>query len=213
MCGNGKDGLGVAIAQAAGFTAFQHLVRLREDKTRHELGGPFVEEWFTSASHLGRNWDDGGKIFTNYIAHPMGGAVYAHIYRQNDRQGRQLGMGDPGYKQSVLRAFAFSAAASVQFEIGPFSEASIGNVGMRDPRKMAWVDLVITPVVGTAWMVGEDLIDRHVLTPMDGMHPWGRNAVRFFLNPSRTGANLSRGRWPWYRERDSELHRRQFATK
>jgi len=27
---------------------------------------------------------------------------------------------------------------SLQFELGPLSEASIGNVGMRDPNKMAW---------------------------------------------------------------------------
>ena len=30
-----------------------------------------------------------------------------------------------------------------------------------------------------------------------------RNTLRLFLNPSRTGANLSRRKWPWYRDRDA----------
>ena len=32
-----------------------------------------------------------------------------------------------------MKAMAFSASYSVQFEVGPLSEASIGNVGM-DPK-------------------------------------------------------------------------------
>jgi len=38
----------------------------------------------------------------------------------------------------VVRALLFSTFISLQFELGPLSEASIGNVGMRDPNKMAW---------------------------------------------------------------------------
>ena len=30
-----------------------------------------------------------------------------------------------------------------------------------------------------------------------------RNVLRLVLNPSRSGANLSRGKFPWYRERDA----------
>jgi len=204
-------GLGAAFGQAIGFTVVQHLFRLQEEKTRRELGGPFLSDWFKSVSNLGGDWNDHGKKFANYMAHPMGGATYAHIYRQNDRSRRELEVGEPGYGGMVLRAMAFSAVISLQFELGPLSEASIGNVGMRDPRKMAWGDLVITPVIGTAWMVGEDLIDEKILKRMDGQQIVWRNTVRFFLNPSRTAANMSRLKWPWYRERDLEAGRRPSA--
>ena len=194
--------LGAAIGQAFGFTVFQHVVRLREERTRQELGGAFLRDWFKAVSHTGRNWNDGNKVFTNYVAHPMGGAVYADIYRQNDPRRRQLEVGEPGYVGMVARAMIFAAVVSTQFEIGPVSEASIGNVGMRNPRKMAWVDLVMTPVAGTAWMVGEDLLDQRLLKRMDGTNMILRNTLRLFLNPSRSGANLSRRKWPWFRERD-----------
>ena len=204
-------GLGAAFGQAIGFTVVQHLFRLQEEKTRRELGGPFLSDWFKSVSNLGGDWSDHGKKFANYMAHPMGGATYAHIYRQNDRSRRDLEVGEPGYGGMVLRALAFSAVISLQFELGPLSEASIGNVGMRDPNKMAWGDLVITPVIGTAWMVGEDLIDEKILKRMDGQQIVWRNTVRVFLNPSRTAANMSRLKWPWYRERDVDSGRRPSA--
>jgi hypothetical protein len=207
---SGADGvgLGTAFGQAIGFTIFQHVMRLTEWKTRRELEGPFLPDWFRSVSHLGGNWDDGGKFFANYVAHPMEGAVYAHIYRQNNRQRPELGVGEPGYGGMALRALLFSLVMSTQFELGPFSEASIGNVGMRDPNKMAWGDLVITPTLGVAWMVTEDVIDARVLKRMDGQQIVLRNTVRFFLNPSRSAANLSRGKWPWYRARDFDQGRR-----
>ena len=195
--------LGEAAGQAFGFTVFQHAVRLREQKTRRELGGEFFQDWFKSVSNAGRNWHDGGKLFTNYVAHPQGGAVYAHIYRQNDSRRRRLEIGEPGYGAMVTRAMIFSAAVSTQFEIGPVSEASIGNVGMRNASKMAWVDLVITPVLGTAWMVGEDLLDQRILRRLDGANTAVRNTLRVVLNPARTGANLYRRKWPWFRDRDS----------
>ena len=196
--------LGAATAQAFGFTVFMHLVRLREEKTRQELGGAFFHDWLKAASHTGRSWHDGGKFFTNYVAHPMGGAVYADIYRQNNPRERRLEIGDAGYSSMLARAMLFSAVASTQFEIGPISEASIGNVGMRNPGKMAWGDLVITPVLGTVWMIGEDVIDQRLLKRMDGTNIVLRNAARFFLNPARTGANLSQLKWPWHRDRDQD---------
>src|SRR6185436_18388782 len=41
-------GLGAAFGQAIGFTVVQHLFRLQEAKTRRELGGPFLSDWFKS---------------------------------------------------------------------------------------------------------------------------------------------------------------------
>lgn len=47
----------------------------------------------------------------------------------------------------------------VQFEFGPFSEASIGNVGLR-PNTTGWVDHVVTPAGALGIMIAEDaLID------------------------------------------------------
>jgi hypothetical protein len=51
--------------------------------------------------------------------------------------------------------------------------------------------------------VGEDLIDERILRAMDGTNIVLRSTVRLFLNPSRSGANLSRGKWPWFRDRDA----------
>src|SRR5262249_28473254 len=36
---------------------------------------------------------------------------------------------------------------------------------------MAYVDLVVTPVVGAGWLVGEDMIDRYLIQRRDG--EWG----------------------------------------
>ncbi|MBA2620759.1 MAG: hypothetical protein H0U87_06125 [Acidobacteria bacterium] len=61
---------------------------------------------------------------------------------------------------------AWSAIWSAQFELGPVSEANIGNVSLQ-PRgrysSMAYVDLVVTPVVGTGVLAGEDAIDKYFL--------------------------------------------------
>ena len=124
----------------------------------------------------------------------MGGAVYANIYRQNDPKSIDLEFGDERYGGMLLKAMLFSAVVSTQFELGPFSEASIGNVGQNDDRKMGWVDLLITPTLGVAWMAGEDAIDQFLLKRLDGTSVGLRSVVRILLNPSRSGANLSRGK-------------------
>ncbi len=183
-----------ALIQVVGFNTAQHLFRLREPKTRNELGGPFLTDWFESVGSLGGNWNDLGKTFTNYVAHPMGGAVYANIYRQNDPGSVDLELGDTQYGGMLLKAMLFSAAVSTQFELGPFSEASIGNVGLNDNRKMGWVDLLVTPTLGAAWMAGEDVIDKFVLKRIDGRSIGFRSVARVLLNPSRSAANLSRGK-------------------
>ena len=72
-------------------------------------------------------------------------------------------------------------------------------------------DLVITPALGVAWMVSEDVIDAQILKRMDGQQIVLRNTLRFLLNPSRTAANMSRLKWPWYRERDVDSGRRPSA--
>ena len=82
-------------SQVLVFTAIQHGVRLTEEKTRRELAGSWTRDWFVSASSLFARptWSDSGKFLTNYMFHPMGGSVYAHIYKQNDSLGRTLESG------------------------------------------------------------------------------------------------------------------------
>ena len=58
------------------------------------------------------------------------------------------------------KSTAFIGVYSMQFEFGPISEASIGNVG-RHPATRGWVDHVVTPVMGFALMAAEDALDRY----------------------------------------------------
>jgi hypothetical protein len=102
---------------------------------------------------------------------------------------------------------AWNAAYSTQFELGPISQSSIGNVGLHTSldgkkRKMAYVDLVVTPTLGTAWLIGEDILDRFVVQRLAGRSNGGvrGNALRMLLNPMRGAANLLRFKLPWYRD-------------
>ena len=90
--------------------------------------------------------------------------------------------------------------ARIQFEIGPLSEASIGNVGMK--RETAgWVDHVMTPAGGLGIMMLEDMLDRYVVRKLEDRtgSPVVRAMLRMFLTPSRATANVSGMRAPWFR--------------
>lgn len=104
------------------------------------------------------------------------------------------------YLNSRLRATAWAAGYSVQFEIGPLSEASIGNVGM-NPATAGWVDYIATPAGGLGIMIAEDLLDRFVVQKLEDRTDSRivRAMLRMFLNPSRTTANAAGMRSPWYR--------------
>ena len=49
-----------------------------------------------------------------------------------------------------------------------------------------WVDFIITPVVGTLWMLGEDTADRFISGPLVHRYPYtfGYKMLRAGLNPS-----------------------------
>jgi hypothetical protein len=80
------------------------------------------------------------------------------------------------------------------------SEASIGNVGLR-AGTMAYVDLVITPLLGAGMIVAEDAIDRFVIARFEGrLGPNKARLLRIFLNPNRSVANLIRFQVPWKRD-------------
>jgi hypothetical protein len=193
--------------QTLSFQAIQHGFLLTEERARRELRGPWFQDWAQSAASpfVEPHWSDGGTFFVNYIAHPMGGSVYAYIYRQNDPSAMRMEFGgNKGYVAHLTKASGIAALSSLQWEIGPFSEASLENRGKPpDRHKMAWVDIVITPTLGVAWMAGEDALDRYVIERLERKidNAAGRGLIRILLNPTRSMANVVAGQKPWKRYR------------
>ncbi|HEX8335309.1 MAG TPA: hypothetical protein VF621_01185 [Pyrinomonadaceae bacterium] len=188
-----------AVEQSMLFLTVQHAYAFTQPKTRRDLRGPFFKDYFRSVRALG-GWADGGRFFTNYVAHPMQGSLLGFVQVQNDPKGSRLRLGEPGYWRSRMKALAWSAAWSTQFEIGPLSQASIGNVGLHG--KQTYVDVVMTPTAGLGLLVAEDALDRYVVARLE--RRTGNRYVRIFgrmaLNPTRTAANLLRFKKPWYRD-------------
>jgi hypothetical protein len=190
-----------AIKQSLIFLGVQHGYALTQPKTRRDLRGPFLKDYIRSVKSL-HGWEDGGRFFTNYIAHPMQGSLLGFIQIQNDPKGMNLSFDNSNaYWRSRLKALAWSAAWSTQFEIGPVSQASIGNVGLH--RKQTYVDLVVTPIGGLAWIVLEDFVDKNIIHMIERRNSGNfyiKIASRTFLNPSRSAANLLRFKKPWHRD-------------
>ena len=198
--GHSKFHWGSAIKQSLLFLGVQHGYALTQAKTRRNLRGPFLKDYFESLGNL-QGWADGGRFFTNYIAHPLQGSLTGFIQIHNDPKGIRQEFGrSKNYWKSRMKAMAWSAAWSAQFELGPISQAAIGNVGLS--RKLTYVDLVITPTAGSALLVTEDAMDRYVVRWIE--RRTNRLAVRIptrmLLNPSRTCANLLRFKKPWHRD-------------
>ncbi|MEJ7618644.1 MAG: hypothetical protein WKF30_17125 [Pyrinomonadaceae bacterium] len=192
---------GSALRQSLLFLAVQHGYAFTQPKTRRAIKGEFWNDYVDSVKGL-HGWADGGRFFTNYIAHPMQGALTGFIQVQNDPGGRRLQFGkSKRYWRSRMKAMAWSAVFSTQFEIGPISQASIGNVGLYG--KQTYVDLVVTPTVGTAWLIAEDALDRAVISWAERRtrNPFVRITARMILNPMRSGANLLAFKKPWHRDR------------
>jgi len=190
-----------AIKQSMFFLAVQHGYAVTQPKTQTALKGPFFQDYFDSVRSL-HGWDDGGRFFTNYIAHPLQGAFAGFIQVHNDPKGKGLTLSNSkAYWASRAKALAWSAAWSTQFEIGPISQASAGNVGLQG--KQTWGDIVITPTVGTVIMIAEDALDKYIIR---GLERWTKNYyvrifARMLLNPTRTMANLIRIEIPWHRDK------------
>ena len=209
---------GAAIRQSFKLLAFQQGMMLATDKwARYSLThGKFFPEYFAAVNGGLKQWDDGDPFLDNYIGHPLQGAVSGYIQVQNDPAGRNAVFGSNRvYWKSRAKAMGWIALYSTQFEIGPISEASIENLGgfqykncptCKLTHGSGWVDIVVTPTLGTAWMVGEDALDRFLVRRVEGRFGRGRwtNFFRCALNPARMGANLLRLKAPWYRDRDAE---------
>lgn len=198
-----------ALSQSFIFLVTEQTFRLHQQHTRDELTGPFFDDWFTSVTNL-HGWADGDSFHVNYIGHPMQGAITGFIQVQNDPSGRdQIFRNSPAYWKSRGKAMLWAAAYSTQFELGPLSESSIGNVGLnptyKSPHPQSYVDIVVTPTLGTAWLIGEDALDRYLVSRFD--HGADSGTSRFFarslLNPCRSIANVLRFKWPWYRDSET----------
>jgi hypothetical protein len=183
------------------FLAIEHGFRLlTEPGTRAGLKGSFFPNYSRSVANL-HGWADGDEFYVNYVGHPMQGSVAGYLWVHNDPKYRRSTFGrDAIYWKSRLRAAAFMWAYSTQFEIGPVSEASIGAIQSAQPQQ-GFVDHVITPSLGLAWMIGEDALDRYLVEAIEGRtrNRWARMVARSALNPTRTFANVINGRAPWSR--------------
>jgi hypothetical protein len=188
-----KDSLKLLLLEHGTRIAFQ-------GKTRRELGGNFWTDYRRSVRIPGQ-WGDTDAWWVNYVGHPVHGAAAGYIWLDHEPgapSGLQL---NANYWSSRGRAMAWSAAYSLQFEIGPLSEASIGNVGMK-PEATGWVDHVVTPLGAFGLIVAEDALDRFVTRWVERRvrNSAIRVAVRVMLNPGRALSNTSTGRFPWHRE-------------
>ena len=175
--------------------------------------GNFFSNYVDAATtpHRFTHWDDGDEFLVNFIGHPMMGSVVDNIYIQNDPKAAGLTVGkNKAYWTAHGRALLFTAAYTFQWKIGPLGEASIGNVGKQtyaSPRTgkltngAGLVDFVVTPVVGTAWNIGEDTLDRFVVSKWRSKtkNPLLLTSLSF-LTPTRSMANVVRFKSPWYRD-------------
>jgi hypothetical protein len=193
-----------------------------------ENGVPFNHYWRDYKQSLSTwvhsGWNDGDPVLYSYVGHPIQGAMAGYIQIQNDPQGEKLEFSNTkAYWWSRFKALLWNAAYSTQWNIGPLSELTVEKYGTaaRQPwnQNGTWpctkrpcltgvgqVDLVITPVGGFAWILTEDLLDKHIARRLEGAtrNRFMTDFVRCALNPIRGGANILHGRRPWYRaSRDS----------
>jgi hypothetical protein len=189
------------LAQSALLLGTQHALRMVQKKTRYHLDGPFWSDYMDSLEGL-HGWNDGNPIVTNYGGHPMMGAIAGFIQIQNDPRGMSLEWDpqNPAYWKSRFKALGWAALYSTGYELAPWGEAGIGNVG-RDRGTMGFIDLVITPLGGFGMMLLEDYLDKKVIRNLErGKSPETARVLRVLLNPQRSVANMMRIERPSYRD-------------
>jgi hypothetical protein len=192
---------------------------IKESKTRKQLSGPFVRDWFDTVSvyHFD-NWNDGGKFATSYLAHPAQGATAAAIFWQNNDHVRfsEQDFRSAAYRKALVQAFAFAAVDAVLWKMGPLSESSIGNVGLpvhwwdRDCKALhlpcidrtGVSDMVMNEVGGTAMTIGFQWLDKHLQKRIEErVHNRVLiNTTRIITYPPQSLANIVRFKAPWFRD-------------
>lgn len=185
------------------FLGIQHGYRFAtQEKTRNNIRGPFFRDYADSLQGFS-GWHDGDEWVANYLGHPLQGAVYGFTYLHNHTREKfiPVDLKAKDYWQSRFKSMAWMAVASTHYELGPLGEAAFGNVGLEPGTKGA-VDLVITPTLGLATLVVEDLADAKLIMPLERRirNRYFRLVVRSLFNPSRSMANLLSFKVPWHRD-------------
>jgi len=187
-----------------------------------ENGVPFNHYWrdymqsLSEWTHSG--WNDGDPNWYGYVGHPIQGALTGFIQIQNDPQGQRLEFSrTKAYWWSRLKAGLWNAAYSTQWNLGPVSEVTVEKYGTK--TRPPWnyngsypcshhcltgvgqIDIVMTPLGGTGWLIGEDFLDSKIVRRVEGatQNHFLIDTVRCALNPVRGGANILHGEHPWYR--------------
>jgi hypothetical protein len=193
---------GHLVLQSVTFLSVENAFRCsKEQGTRDAFSTPFFRGYLNSVENL-HGWNDGDPFYVNYIGHTMQGAVSGDIWTHNDRAYRDIEFGkNRKYWKGKLRGAAYSFVYSAMFEIGPVSEATIGNAQAYYPEQ-GFVDYVVTPVVGLGWSIGEDAIDQYLIRLIEAhtRNNWLRLLARGGLNPARSFANAMEFKPPWHRD-------------
>lgn len=187
-----------------------------------ENGVPFNHYWrdyMQSLSEWTRSgWNDGDPNWYGYVGHPIQGALTEYIQIQNDPRSQKLVFSKTkAYWKSRLKAALWNAVYSTQWNLGPISEVTVEKYGTKDRAPWNYngtypcthhcltgvgqIDIVMTPLGGTGWLLGEDFLDRFVVQRLEGatQSRFLIDVVRTGLNPVRAGANMLHGKHPWYR--------------
>lgn len=194
---------------ASEFLAMEHVMNMPTYNVDH---AHFVRGWMNAVDGQAFNrWNDGDPFIVDYVGHPMSGAVVGYLQVENDPRGQTLEFGkSKAYWWSRSKAVFAAVVYSAQWEIGPFSEASLGHLGSFPYYSKAshsvtngtgMVDFIMTPMGGGVWMVGEDMADKYFLKHFEEKkhNPIALMGVSV-LTPNHSLANLLRFKTPWYRD-------------
>lgn len=187
-----------------------------------ENGIPFNHYWRDYKQSLSEwtksGWDDGDPNWFGYVGHPIQGALTGFVQIQNDPRSQRLEFSNTkAYWWSRLKAGLWNAAYSTQWNLGPLSEVTVEKYGSKD--RAPWtragtfpctrdcltgvgqIDIVMTPLGGMGWLIGEDILDRKLVRRVEAatQNHLLIDTVRVALNPLRAGANMLHGEHPWYR--------------
>lgn len=191
-------------------------------------GIPFNQYWSDYKHSLNTwihsGWNDGDPLMYGYVGHPIQGALTSYIQIQNDPRGDALEFSNTKeYWHSRFRATIWNAVYSTQWNIGPLSEITVEKYGsaLRSPWNAGngkWpcnthhcytgvgqIDLVMTPIGGLAWTIGEDFLDKNIARRLEEStrNRFLIDVTRCAVNPIRGGASMLHGRRPWWRARDA----------
>jgi hypothetical protein len=216
--------------QSLAFQGVENVYRLITDANMRRLTAdkPYWADYFASLNQWNmRRWWDGDDFLVDYIGHPMEGGVASFIEIQNSPRQRLARFGTSHeYWRSRFLGLMWATVYSTQQKIGPLGEAALGSDGgityplncpypcktykpgvTKYTNNTGWTDFIATPVIGSIWVLLEDILDKEV---SDRLQHGDMNAVfpkivRGAINPTRTMANAMRWRKPWYRDFQHEV--------